>query len=395
MKTRILKYAICLVATISGLMAVSSCSDNDEPETEKKGRTVLVYMVANNNLSSFGNDDYEEMLEGARAGIGEDNHLLIYRHSRGAGPELVSITASGAETVKSYGTEESSVAIARMAEVIKEVKRITDTEQYGLVLWSHGSGWVNDGIEKTASKRSFGDDAGRRMNNSALRKALLEAGGVDWIYFDCCYMMSIETLYELRSCTRRFAGSVTELQTPGMPYHLNLKYFFAPGEADLVGAAKSTFEYYEARIAEEGDVMNNYCTMSVVNSANLGRVAKAAQTIYAKANPALPEGSTPQMYSNVRESACKYFDFADYAGLLTHDAAGVERYAGSTADLKELKAAIGMAVEYDAATPMLRRLPINSHCGMSTYVLRNGESYKTEDYGDLSWYRDVASVLKF
>lgn len=396
MKIRFLNYPIFLVILLVCLLA-ASCHDDPETPTPSEGRTVLVYQVANNNLNGYSYDDFKEMMDGASRGLGKGNRLIVYRHTRYEGPSLVEITAKDTVTLKHYDKSLSSVDINRMTEVINDVKRLANTPQYGLVLWSHASGWIEDGIEQSPVKRSFGDDNYKRMNNRDLARALKASGGFDWIYFDCCYMMSVESLYELRGCARRFAGSVTELQTPGMPYHLNLKYFFAPGEADLTGAARSTFEYYEKLIAETpDDVINNYCTMSVVKASALDEVARTTKEIYSKTGTSLPEGFSAQMYSSgVREESCNYFDFAHYVEALTHDKDGAERYEGAGADLESFRNAMADAVLYDAATPFLRRVPIDNHCGMSTFILRTPQSCTKNKYNELSWYRDVASLLKF
>lgn len=396
MKMRFFIYTKYLVMLLAVLLA-ASCHDDPKPPVENKGRTVLVYQVANNNLNSFSYDDFNEMIDGASKGLGDGNRLIVYRHTRYDGPSLVEITANDTMTIKHYDKSLSSVDINRMVEVVNDVKKLTGTPQYGLVLWSHASGWIEDGIDQNPIKRSFGDDNYKRMNNRDLATALKRCGMFDWIYFDCCYMMSVESLYELRDCARLFAGSVTELQTPGMPYHLNLKYFFAPGEADLLGAARSTFEYYEKRIAETPeDVINNYCTMSVVKASALNEVARTAKEIYSKTPTSLPVGFSAQMYSSgVREESCNYFDFAHYVGALTHDNDGAERYEGADADFASFKKAMNDAVMYDASTPFLRRVPINNHCGMSTFILRTPQSNTKNKYNELSWYKDVASVLKF
>lgn len=391
MKERVILYLKYLFV-ISALAMVSSCHDTPEPTPEPgeepaKGRLVLVYQVANNNLSSAANDDYKEMLAGVAEGIGEDNHFLVYRHTRSVDPMLVEITPAGVDTLRTYDTDTYSVEISRMAEVINDAKEYANAEQTGLILWSHGSGWIQDGMTQSGAKRSFGDDGGRRMNTTDLAIAIEQAGCVDWIYFDCCYMMSVETLYELRNSARLFVGSVTELQVPGMPYDLNMKYFFAPGEADLTGAAQSTFDYYQDRIAANpDDLNNNYCTMSVVKASALTELARATKLIYEKAPSSLPSGFTAQMYSNyVSQTSCSYFDFGQYA----------EAMAGSGEDLAVFNAAMSEAVLYAVATPYLRNTPIEHHSGLSTYILRTETSHSTKNYDRLTWYRDVASAIKF
>lgn len=85
---------------------------------------VLVYQVANNNLSSAANEDYKEMLAGVAEGIGEDNHFLVYRHTRSVAPMLVEITPSGVDTLFTYDTDTYSVEISRMVEVINDAKNM-------------------------------------------------------------------------------------------------------------------------------------------------------------------------------------------------------------------------------------------------------------------------------
>ena len=187
MKIRILNYPIFLVMLLVGLLA-ASCHDDPETPTLSEGRTVLVYQVANNNLNGYSYDDFKEMMDGASRGLGKGNRLIVYRHTRYEGPSLVEITAKDTVTLKHYDKSLSSVDINRMTEVINDVKRLANTPQYGLVLWSHASGWIEDGIEQSPVKRSFGDDNYKRMNNRDLARALKASGGFDWIYFDCCYI---------------------------------------------------------------------------------------------------------------------------------------------------------------------------------------------------------------
>lgn len=397
---QITKYFAAVLSALT-FWACSSEPELPEPTVEPaSGRMVLVYQVADNNLSTYSDDDYREMLEGA-ADIGTDNHLLVYRHTNTVEPMLVEIKASGVDTIATYGNEMMSVDTERLARVIADAKEHANALQHGLILWSHGSGWLQDGIEQTPSTLSFGideiDKKYYRMNITDLATTLEEAGGFDWIYFDCCYMMTVETLYELRKATPLFAGSVTELQGPGMPYHLNLKYFFAPDETDLVGAARSTFDYYRERIAADPtNRLNNYCTMSVVKASALDKVALATKNIFAKADGNLPADFRAQCYSNVsRETSCYYFDFAHYVHALTHNADGTARFDGADQAYAAYLEAMADAVAYDAATPYLRDLPIDYHCGMSTYILRNSSSHTTKNYDELSWYADVASALKF
>lgn len=80
-----------------------SCSDDDGPEVKKESsRTLLVYMVSDNSLYSFGESDLKEMLTAARnGGLKNDGRLLVY-YASGLTPELREITPDGIVTLKTY-----------------------------------------------------------------------------------------------------------------------------------------------------------------------------------------------------------------------------------------------------------------------------------------------------
>lgn len=379
-------------AGVFAALAVSSCIDDPEPGPEPGSkpdpdpvrRTVLVYQVANNNLGSGGydKDDLKEMLAGARAGaLGTDGRLLVYNAGNAGDALLLEVTSDGLDTLKRYDPSVLSVSSSRMLEVMSDVETNAPARDYGLILWSHGSGWLQDGIsdDLTATTKSFGSDRGRTMNITTLAAVLEQGLPLSFIYFDCCYMASVETLYELRNAAPVIVGSATELQVEGMPYDKNLIHFFAEGDARLIDAAKETFDWYDDMVG-----IARTATMSVVSTAGLDELAAATAAIYAAADVPVPDGFEPQRFMNKGVSACTYFDFAQYVRSLTDDSSLLRRF----------DEALDACVLYAAATPMLwSAVPLKYHCGLSTYILRNRESISTKNYNTLQWYDDVASKL--
>ena len=59
------------------LTALCACHQNDDPEDRISQRTVIVYMAAENNLSSYAYDDLEEMKEGSRK-LSDLQNLIVY-----------------------------------------------------------------------------------------------------------------------------------------------------------------------------------------------------------------------------------------------------------------------------------------------------------------------------
>lgn len=347
-------------------------------------RTVLVYMVASNNLGTgrFDESDLAEMQQAAKAGDITDGRLLVYHVPPSGDPVLKEVTASGIDTLAMYDSETSSVSSVRMRAVFDDMRRVAPADEYGLVLWSHASGWLQDGIDdeldnagEMVAPLAFGFDKGQKMNLTTLARTL-QGQNFGSVYFDCCYMGSVEVAYELRRATPLIVGSPSELPSNGMPYNRNIRCFFAP-EADLLTAARNTFELYDGEFG-----VNRTCTMSVINTAALDGLAAVVRDIYSGASDPWPAGYEPQRY--MTESRCYHFDLGHY----------VEALGSDDALLAEFRRFMDEAVLYEAATPFLwNRLAIESHCGLTTYIFENEAQSRIKGYDTTSWFSDVASEL--
>lgn len=400
MKNSVFKILTILIVALS----FTGCSDHDdEPDNEQAPRAVLVYMVANNSLGAakYDSSDLTEMEIAAKQGDFGDSRLFVYHHGRNQQPVLKEITASGERIVTYYNTNQASVSASRMDNVIDDFIKDADAERHGLILWSHGSGWIENGIVENSHSStqslstdsnataittkatdndsaikplSFGDDGGRYMNVTTLAD-VLEGKGFDYIYFDCCYMAGIEVVYELRNCTSQIAASATELPANGMPYDETLKYLLKK-DADLVSATRTTFDFYNSKSGQ-----SRTCTISVTDTSALDDLADATRAVYV-ANNTNTDSFSPQHFMT---SSCYIFDFGQY----------VDDLAASLPELKtNFDNALARAVIYKASTPKLwDRLNLTYHSGLSTYIPGYGNT-PNYNYENLQWAREVASALQ-
>ena len=398
MKIRVtdLIYIVCV---LSLAFIFGSCEETpDEPKVvEECRRTVLIYQVANNNLGSAGynEQDITEMRNGAAAGkIPADGRLLVDNAKPSASPLLLEIKDNGVDTLKIYSNEVLSVSSKRMYEVFNDVERFAPSKEFGLVLWSHGSGWLQDGIDDNAapaiSTLSFGSEKGNTMNITTLANVLRNGPKLSFLYFDCCYMASVETLFELRDAAPVIIGSATELLVYGMPYDQNIEHFFSDEKA-LIEAAKNTFDLYNAMSG-----MSRTCTMSVIDTQYLEELACATAAIYEKASPRLPSTYQPQRFMSQPVQSCLYFDFENYVEALCVDNSGNERFEDAAELLASFKNALSKCVLYKASTPRLwNDFDIKYHCGLSTFIVDDESKISNRNYNTLQWYTDVVSKFKF
>ncbi len=360
-----------------------SCKDDkaqDEPDIQAP-RTVLVYMVAANTLGDgsingvkYDYRDIDEMLAAAESADKKEANILVYHSPNNETPSLKLITTSGIQVLKEYDPSPYSVTAARMKEVFNDMRTYAPASKYGLVLWSHASGWMFNNNTAPESGRSWGIDRRKEMSIPNLAKAV-RGEGFDYIYFDCCLMGNIETLYELRGCADFIVASPTETPLDGMPYDQNIP-MLASSNPDLAGAAGNTFRFYN----EQPSHVNRSIAISVYDMSKIDRLATALRAIY-MTNMRMPSGFAPQEYCDIYAYRRKFYDVAHYASSLVDDATLKE----------ELNQALDEFVIYKANTEyMWSSLPLNNCNGLSTFIYTDSNTDADRyNYRELQWYNDV------
>ena len=366
---------LCLIACI-----LASCHDTDDPVIEKVDRTVLIYMAADNSLNSYWSKNVDQMLAAAGGNNLNGGHLLIYVDPKNDTPRLLQVVQGSdgsmeTQTVREY-EEHNSASVEVLREVIGYVTGHYPAESYGLGLWSHGTAWMPDNAG--IMMRSFGDDNGITLDINQLRDALPD-GTFEFIFFDACYMASVEVAYALKDKTRLLMASQTEVMGAGFPYNSMLPYFFKP-EPELEKAAAAFYNYYDVQTG-----YNRTATVSVVATAALPALAAAVKSAL-RANEGWQE-ARPELLSKVQPSDYLYdrrvlYDLADF----------IEKLSPSSA--AAFDRVFGQAVLFSRNTPTcffmkpLTSKPTEHVNGLSMYVMGQ---YPTLDawYKRLDWYRAV------
>ncbi len=372
-----------LMTLLAMLALVLAGCKNDEPDTPPTParRTILVYMVATNSLGNNHRDlqDLDEMDQAVEAGALDGCRLLVYR----VGPEsdyptLFEIKQNKKgravhDELEAYAaTEGASVTPARMREVIDDMRADAPASEYGLVLWSHGTGWAQSITTRAAApRRLFGDDNGAHMTLTELAQGI-PAGLFRWIYADVCYMGCVEVAYELRDRCQQLVAYPTEIPAKGMPYDLTLPLLCKP-TAQLAQACQATYDYYNVMTDQ-----NRTFAGVVVDCTQLDAMADVCRRIQADARP-LASTSGLQCY-NINGSRF-FFDFLQYYQTIC------------PAELQdELTNIYNKAVVYKVATPAIfNRVLIDpaKYSGLSTYVPGTSPGVNDNYYAQLAWHQAV------
>lgn len=241
-----------LLLSLCALTFFCACSSHDDEEVEKKpaSRTVLIYMCAENNLDPYYAEDYREILQGCNT-IPDNVNLILFadRQSKNEKPFLAKCDKHGVNKVKIYDEDFYCVDKDKIKEVMSWVKTNYPAESYGLTFWGHANGWIQVADEYVSpakqikmTGRAYGYDDGTDLepiqskgrifiNIQDLSQVISECfPKLDFLFFDCCQMMSAEALYELRNTARYIVGSPAEIPASGAPYNIILPDFFLAKE---------------------------------------------------------------------------------------------------------------------------------------------------------------------
>ena len=381
MTLKIRNKVITGIVLFLSVFALTGCKD----EPKNTPRTVLVYMAANNSLGTGGYDskDLREMKEAVTGNpdVFNGGRLVIFYAPTDGTQVLYELLPGSGELkeLKRYASDQYTVSASRMNEVMNDARSVAPADSYGLVLWSHALGWTQDGRKEEVTGRSWGSDRGQTMNITTLASVLRDKA-FDWIYFDCCYMGSVEVLYELRGVTNRVVASASEIPVDGMPYNKNLPLFFQP-TADLARAAQNTFEYYDRQSG-----VDRTCTITVYNLSGMDQLADATRSIYMNASKVLPSSFYNLALS--LDGKPLFYDFGVYVRGM------VETNDIYKDLLEKWNLAYRDVVEYENATPYLwNRIPLEQFTGMSTYIARGEDDMTYRGYNTLEWYETVAKYL--
>ncbi|MEG0560120.1 MAG: clostripain-related cysteine peptidase [Muribaculaceae bacterium] len=371
----------------------SSCADEPSSTPTTTTRTILVYMIATNSLGSYGcdNDDIAEM-DKAVKGNGLNNcRLLVYRTTFDAAPVLFEILKSNGvakhTTLKEYSKDIKSTTKERMSEVINDMLSFAKADDYGLVLWSHASGWARtlssnsnkiyryNANNKEYLARDFGQDGdfSAQMPIDVLASSLPDKK-FSFIYADACYMGGVEVAYQLRNKTKYFVGSPSLLPAPGMPYDKNIPAF-CENTPNMLKACKNTYDFYNAQSG-----IAKTLTISLVDCSKLEPLAGVCRDIHSSAIE-ITDISNIQNYIASVDAHCIYFDFGQYTSMLA-----------SAEQNTIFKSKLNDAVIYKATTGnIFGKLYIDSNkfSGLSTYILSTANKYNEDYYKTLDWYLDV------
>lgn len=345
------------------LFCLSCTDDRNDNHISKVSRTIIVYMIADNDLSDDALLNIKLMEKGY---IETGAKLIVFIDPANKSPYLLQIEKKGSHIVKSY-SEFNSADVNEFGKVLQEIIVMYPSEEYGLVLWSHGSNWM----PANSMLRSFGYKAGKEINIPDLANALPIK--FDFILFDACMMGSIEVAYELKEKANCIIASSTEVLSDGFPYDEIVPEMLQP-TVNLKSIAQRYFNYYNTQKDED----YRSATVTLINTNQLYDLAQETKKI-------LDANQFDRMSFN-RDSVQR---LDTYDEQYVFDLLNFMDTAFPKVEKLQLNSILNKTVLYKSSTPMfLSMYEIKNYCGLSCYIPLSTRNDLNTYYKKLKWYNE-------
>lgn len=234
-KRKIIKVLSVLLNTLIMVIIVASCNNNmDYTTIQHKEKTIIFYVVADNSLVNCSNALFCDIQNYCTGKMMENINLILFLDNNNE-TSLYKATKTGFQKVVDYHSI-NSVQPQNMYNILHHINENYPASETGLILWSHGTGWLPTGNET----RSFGDDNGESIDINELSTSIFKK--MDYIIFDACYMGCIEVVVELSDKADYFVLSPDIVPSEGIIDTLSISTLL--GDGLLEDRLKSVCKHY-------------------------------------------------------------------------------------------------------------------------------------------------------
>ena len=411
--TRFLAAALVMTAAFG-------CDKNrhntEEPESADR-RVLLFYECAFNNLGSYMQTNMEDQNTGLPAGYIPGKYgdvLLVYSRIYKGKYDYTPVnsylrriykTSKGkviSDTLKVFGKETIAASPSTLSAVLTLVREKFPAKGYGMVVSSHGSGWLPAGYYYSPSRfeddhkgevgtsrqgiavqsvghprlpvpegdlpdtdpfygmtRSIGQDYikgsyyGHEMSVSEFADAI--PYHLDYLLFDMCFTGGVEVAYGLKDKADYLGLSPAEVLADGMFDYTKITSFLLDRTTpDLEGLLKDSFGMYD----KQSGVYRS-STVNLVRTSGLDNLASVCARMINEYSDALADAPVDDIQGYYRQNRHYFYDLVDI----------FEKCGASKADLEDLDKAVDGCVIYKNSTgQFLEEYDIKAYSGFSMYL---------------------------
>ncbi|MBR5133168.1 MAG: hypothetical protein IKV29_03600 [Alistipes sp.] len=370
-------YKTLLFALVAVVMQFAVACNSDEPQPAPapeppveqlpqpltESHTLTIFMQGNNGLAEFMDSNLQRILA-SYYNMPEGDFRIFVFYDRGNYTRLTELYMNDGmakqRLVEEYDTSFSTVDPDFVKSVLAQVKAEAPADSYGLILSSHGGGWVpsllyDEYLFKSDSRSEapaaqplfYGQDDYDCMEIPDLVAAISDTH-YDYIIFDACFMGNVEALYDLRNSADYIVASAAEVLGAGFPYEIMIPMLFEYDDHSLRAICEEYMEYYK----------NSSGTVALVDCSELEPLAEAMRAVMAEMGEL--DANAVQAYDA--------FDYHLYFDLLHYVELGVENSSAFEKALREAVLFAGHTETIMTSTGDVDSFELSRSCGLSCYI---------------------------
>ena len=349
-------------------------------------RNILFYIGAGESIiDGDAPEKINNIRSGWQPGMGE---MLIYidRISSGAsllriGDELNNNGFYKLDTIQLYG-DENSADPNTLKRVINKMNADYPADSYGMIFFSHGSGWLPEGT--LTAPRSLVIDKGSTTNKEmeyADFAAAIPDGQFDFIIFEACLLADAMLMYDLRKKADYVLASSAEIVQPGFANIYKKEIMKLYDTKSLVSSILTGFgqSYYD-NVVQTYPENDSQCSaiMSLMKMDEMEKLAQATKN--ALKGKDVHESNVGKIDS-IQSFYNNNFGFFD----LSHT---IENLTPS-AEYKVFNEQMNKTVVWKISTKRFfpGKVNIKRHSGLTTYIKQSVYPYLNSKFEESSWYK--------
>lgn len=385
-----------------------------EPQPDIENRKVLIlYSDGHNNLNASLNQDIREFINSEGIPQKHGDVVLVYTHPTVSGysPSKSYLLRAYrradntccTDTLLTFPEEIVSADTRTLYSVLLYARSAFPAKEYGLVVSTHGTGYLPYNYYSGSSKYENNDDftifsaikrtIGADREDNVTYKVTYEMDIRDfaesipyklkYMVFDACLMGGVEVAYQLRDKTDYLIASQTEILSDGMDYTTMAGYLL---KGDYDGFCENYFAFYDKRTGS-----NRSASISLIDCSVLPALGSVCAGIFSKYREGLGAIDKSRVQQYFTYNYHWFYDFLDI----------VKESGCNEFELNAVTEALDDCVLYKAATPTFLASSASSpypgfvlerHSGLSMYLPCNGGNYLNSYYRTLDWNKVTGLV---
>lgn len=355
-----------------------------ETVTMSKDLSMFAFILADNDLDDHAEYIEYDLIRGLReCPVGTELFLYIDRQNEQPSLRHLFLLESGQVGVKTIAQydEQCSTSPQVFREVLNTMISQSSGRRYGLIYWSHGSGWM-PGLspDKTSLRntRALGTDGIYSMDIDDMDNILSGNRTPYFTVLDACFMGAIEVAYSLRNSTEYLIASSAETLGAGFSYHLMLPELVNGSRESLARSLDKYLDYCYTDYYGDGTISG---MASLIDCSQVENLASAFKSVLEHSKDIIDKDSIQAFdcsYPHI------YYDLDDYVHSITDDSLSLASFENQ---LKK-------TVIHKVSTPSVftqtsgrdSMLAINHFSGLSTYIPGTSIGYDYA-YIQTAWYK--------